>query len=388
MTDSSLEFTFLMPCLNEAETLGTCINKCRQSIDRLGLAAEIVIADNGSSDGSQQIAEELGARVVPVEQKGYGSALMGGILSARGTYVLMADADDSYDWSAVDPFVEQLRAGHDLVMGCRLPKGGGTVSPGAMPFLHRWLGNPVLTWLGKLFFNAPVNDFHCGLRGFSREKILELDLRMPGMEFATEMVAKACLNKFSICEVPITLHPDGRSRAPHLRTWRDGWRHLRFMLLYSPLWLFVIPGLVLGGIGILLTIFALIKGAWGDASAFHLNTMLVGLLGCFLGFQSLALGLFSKVFAVTEGLLPATPSFERFTKFARLEVGLVVSLALSVIGIWMIGSAFVQWAALDFGTLSPKVAGYRVIPGVGLVLLGVQIMLNSFFLSVLGLRRG
>ncbi|WP_147822301.1 glycosyltransferase family 2 protein [Salidesulfovibrio onnuriiensis] len=388
MTDFSPEFTFLMPCLNEAETLGTCIKKCMQSIERLGLEAEVVIADNGSTDGSQDIAESLGARVVPVPLKGYGSALMGGIREARGTYVLMADADDSYDWGAVDSFVEQLRAGHDLVMGCRLPKGGGTIVPGAMPVLHRWLGNPVLTWLGKLFFRAPVNDFHCGLRGFSREKILSLDLRMPGMEFATEMVAKACLNKLSICEVPITLHPDGRNRAPHLRTWRDGWRHLRFMLLYSPMWLFMIPGLALGGLGLLVALFVLLEGMWGDGSAFHVNTMLVGLLGGFLGFQSLALGVFTKVFAITEGLLPSSPSFEKWIRLARLEVGLVISLVFSVLGLWMIGSAFAEWAALDFGSLSPAVAGFRVIPGVGLVVLGVQIMLNSFFLSVLGLRRG
>src|SRR5580692_12683629 len=246
---SSLELTILMPCLNEAETIALCIEKARRGLERAGVPGEIVIADNGSTDGSQAIAEKLGARVVPVKEKGYGNALRGGIAAAKGRWILMGDADDSYDFSEADRFVKKFQEGYDLVMGCRLPVGGGTISPGAMPWKNRWIGNPVLTFIGRLFFKCPAHDFHAGLRAFSKEALEKMELQTTGMEFASEMVIKATLKQFRIAEVPITLHPDGRSRPPHLKPWRDGWRHLRFMLIYSPRWLFLMPGLLLSALG-------------------------------------------------------------------------------------------------------------------------------------------
>ena len=241
-----LALSILMPCLNEAETLAVCVRKAKASLTQSGLRGEVIVADNGSSDGSVQIAEELGARVVHVPEKGYGNALRAGIEAAQGKWIIMGDADDSYDFSDLDRFVEKLQQGYHLVMGCRLPSGGGTIMVGAMPWKHRWLGNPVLSWVGRLFFKCPVHDFHCGLRGFSREAYEQMDLRTTGMEFASEMVIKATVKSLRITEVPITLFKDGRSRPPHLRSWRDGWRHLRFMLLFSPTWLFLVPGVLLG----------------------------------------------------------------------------------------------------------------------------------------------
>ena len=244
-----MKLSVVMPCLNEAETLASCIRKAQQSLTDLAIQGEVLIADNGSSDGSQELARSLGARVVDIAQKGYGHALRGGIEAAAGKFIIMADSDDSYDFSKLRPFVEKLQAGHDLVMGCRMPWGGGTVLPGAMPWKHRWIGNPVLSFIGRLFFKCPVTDFHCGLRGFTKTAYLKMDLRTTGMELASEMVIKATLQNMKITEVPITLHPDGRSRPPHLRSWRDGWRHLRFMMLFSPRWLFLIPGISLGAVG-------------------------------------------------------------------------------------------------------------------------------------------
>src|SRR5580698_799439 len=254
-----VDLTILMPCLNEAETIAQCIEKARLGIERAGVPGEILIADNGSTDGSQAIAERLGARVVPVKEKGYGNALRGGIAAAKGKWILMGDADDSYDFSEADRFVIKFREGYDLVMGCRLPVGGGTIMPGAMPWKNRWIGNPTLSFIGRLFFKCPAHDFHAGLRAFSKDALDKMELQTTGMEFASEMVIKATLRKFRIAEVPITLHPDGRSRPPHLKPWRDGWRHLRFMLIYSPRWLFLVPGLLLSVLGILLSAVLTVK---------------------------------------------------------------------------------------------------------------------------------
>ena len=371
-----LELTVLMPCLNEAETLEVCIRKARRSIEENGLRGEVLIADNGSSDGSQAIAERSGARVAPVAAKGYGNALMGGIAAARGRFVIMADADDSYDFSNLMPFVEKLRQGYDLVMGNRF-KGG--IKPGAMPPLHRYLGNPVLTAVGRIFFHSPCGDFHCGLRGFSRDAARRMELQTTGMEFASEMVIKATLFKMRVCEVPTTLSPDGRSRPPHLRSWRDGWRHLRFMLLYSPRWLFLYPGLFLIAIG-------LVSGL-AMMSRLRANSMLYAAAAILIGFQSVVFALLGKAFAINEGLLPDDPRLKTLFKVFNLEKGIVAGLFLIVLGLGGSFYALVQWQRASFGALQLPLTLRIVIPSALALILGFQIVLNSFFLSVLGLRR-
>jgi glycosyltransferase involved in cell wall biosynthesis len=299
-----VELTILMPCLNEAETLARCIEKARLGIARAGVPGEILIADNGSTDGSQAIAEKLGARVVPVREKGYGNALRGGIAAARGQWVLMGDADDSYDFSEADRFVKKFQEGYDLVMGCRLPVGGGTILPGAMPWKNRWIGNPVLSSIGRLFFQCPAHDFHAGLRAFTKASLEQLELRTTGMEFASEMVIKATLKKFKIAEVPITLHRDGRSRPPHLKPWRDGWRHLRFMLIYSPRWLFLIPGLCLSALGVLLSAILAMNALPLGGIQLNVGTLMMACMAAVVGFQLVAFAFFTKTFAIAEGLLP------------------------------------------------------------------------------------
>src|SRR6185312_3774274 len=297
-----VEVSVVMPCLNEAETIASCIKKARHSLYELGIVGEIVIADNGSTDGSAEIAKSLGARVTQVAAKGYGNALMGGINAAHGTFVIMGDADDSYDFSTLGPFIEKLRQGFDLVMGNRF---SGGIGPGAMPSLHRYLGNPVLTFVGRLFFKSPVKDFHCGLRGFRKDSISKLDLRTTGMEFASEMVVKATLQKMRITEVPTTLSKDGRSHPPHLKTWRDGWRHLRFLLLFSPRWLFLYPGALLMGIGLLIGLSLLPSPRVIGGLVFDIHTLLYAALAIIIGFQAIVFATFTKVFAISEGLLPA-----------------------------------------------------------------------------------
>jgi len=374
----------VVPCLNEAETLAACIEKAQRTFREHGIRGEVVVADNGSSDGSQAIARSLGARVVSVEAKGYGSALMGGIAAARGRYIIMGDADDSYDFRDSAAFLEQLRQGFDLVMGNRF-KGG--IDPDAMPLLHKYLGNPALTRIGQLFFKAPCGDFHCGLRGFSKTAYERMRLRTTGMEFATEMVVKATLLHMRISEVPTRLSVDGRSRPPHLRTWRDGWRHLRFMLLYSPRWLFLYPGalLILAGTTAGLWLLAGPR-AMGNISL-DVHTLLYAAMAILVGFQAITFATFTKVFAISEGLLPEDPRLNRLFRFITLEVGLVVGGALMATGLGATLYAVGVWGERHFGALDPTQMLRVVIPAALLLTLGFEVILSSFFLSVLGMRR-
>lgn len=371
----TLELSIIMPCLNEAETLAICIEKAQWYLNQYHIQGEVLIADNGSTDGSQDIAEKMGARLVHVPEKGYGSALMGGILAARGEFVIMADADDSYDFTSLNPFVEKLREGYDLVMGNRFQGG---IKPNAMPFLHQYLGNPVLTWLGKLFFKSPCNDFHCGLRGFRKRAILALNLRTTGMEFASEMVVKATLNGLKITEVPTTLSPDGRSRKPHLRTWRDGWRHLRFLLLYSPRWLFLYPGFFLMIMGLITTIILLASP--------RVHSLLYSATAIIIGFQLLNFAIFTKVYAIQEGLLPHDKKFLKFQDLFSLEIGLIIGSILFITGFITSIFALFQWEAVGFGALNPVQTMRLVIPSVTAIALGLQIIFASFFLSVFQLK--
>jgi len=380
--------TILMPCLNEAETIEACVRKALGSLEELKLAGEVVIADNGSTDGSRERAKALGARVVPVAERGYGAALQAGIIAAKGDWVVMGDADDSYDFSQLASFIRRLEEGYDLVMGCRLPRGGGKIMPGAMPWKHRWLGNPGLSWLGRLFFRSPVTDIYCGLRAFSRNAILQLNLLAPGMEFACEMVIKATLHGLRITEVPITLHQDGRSRAPHLRTWRDGWRTLRFMLLFSPRWLFLWPGLALFVLG-LIGMFLMSGGplALGHIYA-ERNSMLVSGMLMLVGYQAVFFGLFTKIYSQMIGLRPEDTRLEHWFKLFSLEKGILFGFFLLGTGGVLLLVAIARWAAVHFGSLdndelTPRLVIWCVIA----TTLGIQTVFNSFFISVLGLRR-
>lgn len=380
----AIELSIVMPCLNEAATLGVCIEKAQRWLCQSGVAGEVIIADNGSSDGSPQIAGRLGARVVPVPERGYGSALMGGIAAARGRYIVMGDADDSYDFSDLGPFLAELRAGSDLVMGNRF-RGG--IRPGAMPALHRYFGNPLLTGIGRLLFRSPSGDFHCGLRGFSKAAVQQLDLRTTGMEFASEMVVKATLHRMRITEVPTTLYPDGRDRPPHLRSWRDGWRHLRFLLLYSPRWLFFYPGAVLMLAGLLAGLWLLPGPRVVGGVMFDVHTLLYAAVAVVLGFQAITFALFTKVFAISEGLLPEDPRLNRVNRYLTLEVGLVAGAVLFLAGLALSFYAFDFWGSRSFGSLNPSETLRLVIPAVTLLTLGAQAVIASFFLSILRLRR-
>ena len=381
---SELELTILMPCLNEAETLATCIRKAQVWLDENGVNGEVLIADNGSTDGSQAIAAEIGARVVHVSAKGYGSALLGGITAARGKYVIMGDADDSYDFTNLGPFLAKLRDGYELVMGNRF-KGG--IRPGAMKALHKYLGNPVLSGAARIMFREKkIGDFHCGLRGFSRDAALRMDLRTTGMEFASEMVVKASLQKMRIAEVPTTLSPDGRSRPPHLRSWRDGWRHLRFLLLYSPRWLFLYPGALLMLIGALVGILLLWQSITIGGVTFGVHTLVYAALAEIVGFQSVIFAVFTKVFAINERLLPEDPRMNKMFEYITLETGLIVGSVLLVAGLAGSVYAFSIWGERDFGLLDPTRTLRLVIPAFTAIALGIQIILSSFFLSVLGMK--
>jgi glycosyltransferase involved in cell wall biosynthesis len=383
--DNDIEVSIVMPCLNEQETLGRCIEKAQKAFRENGIRGEVVIADNGSTDGSQEIARKLGARVVDVPVKGYGSALFGGVEAARGKYVIMGDSDDSYDFSNIMPFVEKMRAGYELVMGNRF-KGG--LMPGAMPFLHKWLGNPVLSWLGRLFFRCPVYDFHCGMRGFRKSAFEAMQLQTTGMEFASEMVIKSTLLKQKITEVPIILHKDGRSRPPHLRTWRDGWRHLRFMLLFSPRWMFLVPGEILFVVGLLLSLLLLAGPRTVAGITFDINTLLLTTFMSLLGYQLLIFAVFTKIFVISEGLHPPrTHLYKPIFRVLNLESGVVIGLVLFCAGVAVAGIAVWQWWSAGFGELQPQVTMRWTIPAVFLLTLGVQTIFASFFLGVLTLRR-
>lgn len=381
---NSVELTVVLPCLNEAETLAICVDKTLAAFRDNNIVGEVIVADNGSTDGSQAIAREHGARVVDVPVRGYGAALNAGITAARGQYVLMTDADDSYNFAHIPRFLAELRKDADLVMGNRF---AGGIGPGAMPPLHRYLGNPVLSWLGRTLFHTPIGDFHCGMRAFSREAYDRLGLRTTGMEFASEMVVKASLLKQKIVEVPTTLQKDGRSRPPHLKTWRDGWRHLRFLLMYSPRWLFLFPGLVLmlGG-------FALM--AWllpAERSLGHLNlgvdTLAYAAAAVLLGFQLMFFGIAAKVFATTEGLLPEDESFDRWFRYVTLEAGLVVGVLLVLAGLGIAASSVSAWAHTGYGPLPPVQMMRRTLPAMLCLMLGTEVCFGSFFLSLLGLKR-
>ena len=379
---TTVEVSIVMPCLNEVETLAACIAKARRAIEDGGYSAEIIVADNGSSDGSQLLARELGARVVPVQRKGYGSALIGGIDAAQGRLVVMGDADASYDFASIAPLISKLREGYDLVVGNRFLGG---IQPGAMPWSHRWVGNPGLTRVSRIFFHAPVGDTHCGLRAFTKDAYQRMRLRATGMEFASEMVIKASLKGMRITEVPVVLHPDGRSRPPHLRTWRDGWRHLRFMLLFSPRWLFLYPGMVLFGLSVLVGA-ALETGPKAIGPfGFDIHTLLLAGFGSLIGYQLIVFAVFTKVFAMREGFHPPNRSYSAMFRYVQLETGLALGALMFALGVAGTIIAVLSWGAVGFGALDPRLTMREIIPAAVLLTLGVQTIFASFFLSILGI---
>jgi glycosyltransferase involved in cell wall biosynthesis len=383
----SLEVSVVIPCLNEADTLEACIAKAQRALAQHNITGEIIVADNGSTDRSLAIAHRMGAEIVHVTAKGYGNALMGGIAAARGKFIIMGDADDSYDFLQIPHFVEKLRAGFELVQGCRLPSGGGTVQPGAMPFLHRWFGNPILSGLTRWMFHTPVHDVYCGMRGFTKELYNSLGQRCTGMEFATEMIIKTSLFGGRIGEVPITLYPDGRkSHAPHLRTFRDGWRTLRFFLMYSPRWLFLMPGLMLIMMGLLGYAVAM-PGMTFNGVNFDAHTLLFASLAILCGYQSIVFAIFTKTFAISEGLLPEDRRLTRFFELINLERGLIMAAVALLIGLALLVAAVNQWRLTGFGHLDYAQTMRLVVPGVTLTALGFQTVLSSFFVSILGVRR-
>ena len=378
-----MELTVVMPCLNEAETVATCVRKANGFLADSGISGEVLVADNGSTDGSQRLAEEAGARVVPIKDKGYGNALMGGIVAARGKYVIMGDADDSYDFTNLMPFVEELRKGADLVMGNRF-KGG--IAPGAMPPLHKYLGNPVLSFIGRLFFGSKIGDFHCGLRGFSRDSVMALNLQATGMEFASEMVVKATLAKQRITEVPTTLSRDGRTRPPHLRSWRDGWRHLRFLLLFSPRWLFFFPGLAVFVLGVLIGAVVIPRPFSIGSVTFDVDTLVAASAMVVIGFQSVLFALFTQVYASAEGFLPEDKRVRHILRTLSLERGLLAGGALAVAGIVGLVFSFFYWNSARFGALNYDHALRLVVPSATALIVSCQVILGTFFLSILGIK--
>ena len=381
------EVSIVIPCLNEADTLAICINKALQALRDQDISGEIIIADNGSIDASRSIATALGVHLIDVTERGYGSALMGGIAAARGEFVIMGDADDSYDFLEIPRFVEKLRQGYDLVQGCRLPSGGGVIMTGAMPFLHRWIGNPLFSLLAGWWFKSPLHDVYCGLRGFRKSFYKQLDQRCEGMEFAPEMILKTSLYGGRIAEVPIVLHPDGRkAHAPHLKTFRDGWRTLRFFLICCPRWLFLIPGILLIVAGLFGYALAL-PGTMVGGVTFDAHTLLFSSLAVLCGYQSIIFAIFAKTFAISEGILPEDPRMNRFFDILNLERGLLISFGAVLIGMLLLVLALNQWRVADFGSLDYAKTMRLVIPGATLTALGFQTVLSSFFVSILGMRR-
>ncbi len=377
---AALELTILMPCLNEARTLERCVSKAQAFLARAGLRGEVLIADNGSTDGSQALALKGGARVVEVPARGYGAALIAGIRAARGRYVIMGDSDDSYDFSSLDAFVEKLREGHQLVVGNRF-RGG--IAPGAMPMLHRYLGNPVLSFLGRRFFGGPIRDFHCGLRGFDRQAMLQLHLVTPGMEFASEMIVKSLQAGLRICEVPTTLSKDGRDRPPHLNTWRDGWRHLRYLLLYSPRWLFLYPGLALAGAGALQLAATIVLSPSTVPWPLGIHTQLLAMAATTLGYQTLLFALGAVLARHLAGLDAPHPR----ERWARRMAGTWwlpgLGAAAAAVGVSTCVALAVRWGASNFGALDPEVEMRRLIPAVTLLVLGTQTLLASMYFAAL-----
>jgi len=378
-----LELSIIMPCLNEAETLERCIRKAVDYLERSGIAGEVVIGDNGSSDGSQQIAQRCGARIVDIPLRGYGAALYGATLAARGAFVIMGDSDDSYDFSNLDAFVEKLRQGFDLVMGNRFLGG---IQPGAMPWKNRYIGNPILSAIGRVLFHCPARDFHCGLRGFSKDAFLRMDLRTTGMEFASEMVIKATLNHMKIAEVPTTLSRDGRSRPPHLRPYRDGWRHLRFMLLFSPGWLFLYPGALLMLLGLTLSLLLMRSSIQLLHVELGLDTLIYAAFMIATGFQSGLFAVLSRVYAVQEHLYPASRGYRNIYRHITLERGLIAGLLLSLGGLASTAYALLEWRNAGFGALQIEHIARISIPSGLAIALGIETMLFSFFLSTLSIN--
>jgi glycosyltransferase involved in cell wall biosynthesis len=381
------EVSIVLPCLNEADTLGRCLANATRALREAGIDGEVIVADNGSTDGSPDIARQGGARLVTVAAKGYGNALMGGIAAARGRYVIMGDADDSYDFLETPKFVARLREGYDLVQGCRLPGGGGTIMPGAMPFTHRWIGNPLFSRLSRWWFRTPIHDIYCGMRGFTKSHYESLHQQCTGMEFATEMIVKSSLYHGRMAEVPITLHPDGRrAHPPHLRTWRDGWRTLRFLLMYCPRWLFLFPGALLIVLGLIGYAVAL-PGVRVGGIQFDAHTLLFSSLAILCGYQTILFAIFAKTFAVNAGLMPGDPLMTRFFGVINLERGILLGLIASVSGCALLAWAFNDWRLKEFGQLDYAQTMRAVIPGATLTALGVQTIFSGFFVSLLGMDR-
>ena len=381
---SNPKLSIVMPCLNEAETVETCIIKANRFLKAHNIDGEVIVADNGSTDGSQELAQKAGAIVVHVPEKGYGNALIGGIEASKADYIIMGDADNSYDFSDLSAFLNALDTGFDLVMGNRFTGG---IKSGAMPFLHRYLGNPVLSWLGRLFFNNKVGDFHCGLRGFRREAIMSLNLQTTGMEFASEMIVKASLYGLKITEVPTILYPDGRNRSPHLNTWSDGWRHLRFLLLYSPRWLFYYPGIALMVLGLALSTWLLPQPRIIGSLTLDINTLMYAALLSILGLQTVIFSLLTRVFAISVGLLPEDTDMQTLLRWGSLGKGIMISFFMIVLGLMSSIGALAYWSANLFGAIDPTFSMRLVIPGTILFAMGFQILLSSFFLSILQTKR-
>jgi glycosyltransferase involved in cell wall biosynthesis len=381
---TEIEVTVLMPCLDEAATVATCVSKAKAWLEENHVVGEVVVADNGSSDGSQAFASAAGARVVAVEQSGYGAALRGGIEAAQGKFVIMGDADDSYDFTALSPFVVELRDGADLVMGNRF---AGGIAKGAMPWIHRYLGNSVLSLIGRVFFRVPVRDFHCGLRGFRKRSMQDLALRTTGMEFASEMVVRSTLAGLDIREVPTTLSPDGRDRPPHLRTWHDGWRHLRFLLLFSPLWLFFLPGLLLFTAGLVAAAVLIVDPVTFGTVTFDVSALVYAAAAAVIGFQAVTFALFTKVYAVSKGFLPSDDGIDRLGSQFRLERGLLLGIALLIVGLAVAVVSLWRWRSVGWGELDASEQLRVVVPAMLGLVLGSSTVLASFFLSILGMDK-
>lgn len=377
-----MELTILMPCLNEAETLERCIAKAKTFLQENNIVGEILIADNGSTDGSREIAERCGARVVEISSRGYGAALTGGCNAAKGTYVIMGDADDSYDFLHLMPFVEKLREGYDLVMGNRF-RGG--IEKGAMPWLHRYIGNPVLSFIGRLFFPSKIGDFHCGLRGYNRERILALDLQTTGMEYASEMVVKCTLHDYKMTEVPTTLSPDGRSRPPHLRSWHDGWRHLKFLLMHCPNGLFLYPGLILMGIGFLIMLLLVLGPLTIGNVTFDIHTLLYGAAFILVGATAVEFCMFTKIYAANTHYIPMTKSIKKVSEFST-EKGVLIGIILFLLGLIVTIAAVCYWSNTAFGGLNPAFVMRITIPALVFMQLGIELIFGGFFIGILNIK--